>query len=219
MRCAPEDTVTTRSRSRGSSRLVSAKWPRWLVPICSSKPSLVRVSGVAMTPALLTRTSSSPSQPSANARTEARSARSSGRTSTAPVISRAAASPLAVSRTASVTRAIARASSVLASLPITLFAPVTTNVRPSRDGRSAAVHLLMDRSLTVAEREPHGGDRRAAERHLHDRRRQRDALEALPDPGDDEQLEGDDDVGQRQRATDVVDDERQRAQGPADERR
>ncbi len=38
-------TVTTRDPSTGSrlssSRPVSAKWPRWLVPNCSSKPSLV----------------------------------------------------------------------------------------------------------------------------------------------------------------------------------
>ena len=45
MRCRSEQTVTTRDRSvvtmRSSSRPVSAKWPRWLVAICSSKPSAV----------------------------------------------------------------------------------------------------------------------------------------------------------------------------------
>src|SRR5881409_3479699 len=130
-----------RSRIRGSSRLVSAKCPRWLVPICNSKPSFVRVSGVAMTPALLIRMSRSPCQESASSRTDARSARSRRRTSTVPGMPAAARSPLAVSRTASVTRAPARASSRAAMRPIPLLAPVTTTVRPSRLGRSAAVHL------------------------------------------------------------------------------
>src|SRR5947209_6432784 len=156
MRCAPEETVTTRSVMRPSSRLVSAKWPRWLVPICSSKPSFVRVSGVAITPAVLTRTSRSPARPSAKARTEPRSERSSGLTSTAPLISAAAASPLAVSRTASVTRAPARASSRAAILPMPLLAPVTTTARPSSEGRSAAVHFeeLMPGSLDAPSSAP-----------------------------------------------------------------
>ena len=50
-------TVTTREpatgSSRSSSRPVKAKWPRWLVPNCSSKPSLVVDFGVHITPALL----------------------------------------------------------------------------------------------------------------------------------------------------------------------
>ena len=45
VRWAPEETVTTRSVTCGSSRLVSAKWPRWFVPNCSSKPSAVRPCG------------------------------------------------------------------------------------------------------------------------------------------------------------------------------
>src|SRR4051812_35640689 len=141
MRCAPDATLTTRSRICGSSRLVSAKWPRWLVPICISKPSLVCDCGRAMTPALLTRMWRSPSHASANARTEERSARSSDRTSTVPGISLAARSPLAVSRTASVTRAPARASSRAAIFPMPELAPVTTTVRPSSLGRSCAVHF------------------------------------------------------------------------------
>lgn len=36
-----DETVTTRSVTLGNSRFVSAKWPRWLVPIWLSKPSLV----------------------------------------------------------------------------------------------------------------------------------------------------------------------------------
>src|SRR5436305_1502115 len=67
-RCAPEATVTTRSVTCGSSRLVNAKWPRWLVPNCSSKPSAVRPAGTIMIPALLTRTWSGPVQASAEAR-------------------------------------------------------------------------------------------------------------------------------------------------------
>jgi hypothetical protein len=50
-------TVTTRERatgsSRSSSRPVKAKWPKWFVPNCNSKPSLVVDLGVYMTPALL----------------------------------------------------------------------------------------------------------------------------------------------------------------------
>ena len=50
-------TVTTREPSTGSNRSsrspVKAKWPKWLVPNCISKPSLVVDLGVYMTPALL----------------------------------------------------------------------------------------------------------------------------------------------------------------------
>ena len=50
MRCPMLLTVTTREpatgSSRSSSRPVRAKWPRWLVPNCSSKPSLVVCFGV-----------------------------------------------------------------------------------------------------------------------------------------------------------------------------
>src|SRR6266511_1777911 len=55
--CARDDSETTRAvpaaRSEGSSPVVKAKCPRWLVPNCDSKPSSVRLSGVAMIPALL----------------------------------------------------------------------------------------------------------------------------------------------------------------------
>ena len=51
---AIDDTVTTRdspaASSAGSSRPVSAKWPRWLVPNCSSKPSEVRRNRAAPSP-------------------------------------------------------------------------------------------------------------------------------------------------------------------------
>ena len=61
-RWAPLVSVTTRASSRPSiasiSSPVSAKWPRWLVPIWSSKPSAVSLRGGAITPALFTRRSS-----------------------------------------------------------------------------------------------------------------------------------------------------------------
>ncbi len=57
------------------------------MPIWLSNPSTVCAYGTAMMPALLTSTSTL-STPSANARTEARSCRSSLRTSTSPVICR-----------------------------------------------------------------------------------------------------------------------------------
>src|SRR4051794_4733188 len=141
MRWAPEATVTTRSRTCGSSRLVSAKVPRWFVPIWSSNPSFVRRSGTAITPALLTRTSRSPSQASAKACTEARSARSSPRTSVLPGIEAAASRPRVRSRTASTTCAPARPRARAAARPMPLLAPVTTKVRPRWSGRSCAVHL------------------------------------------------------------------------------
>ena len=128
-RCALLETVTTRSLIRSSSRPVSAKCPKWLVPTCSSKPSLVRRNGVAITPALLTSTAICP-VPAANSPTEARSARSRRRTSALPGIPAAARSPLAVSRQATTTCAPARASSVAVTAPNPLFAPVTTIVRP-----------------------------------------------------------------------------------------
>src|SRR5882757_639387 len=149
-RCIIDDTVTTRSVTFGSSRLVSAKWPRWLVPIWLSNPSLVCAYGTAMMPALLTRTSTL-STPSANARTDARSCRSSWRISTSPVIPDAAASPLAVLRTASTTLAPTRASSRAVTSPRPLLAPVTMTVRPANEGRSAAVHSLMGQSLMTGQ--------------------------------------------------------------------
>src|SRR5215212_204444 len=136
-------SVTTRSVTCGSSRLVSAKWPRWLVPNCSSKPSAVRASGTAMIPALLTSTSRSPVHPAANDRTEDRSARSSCRTSTCPVSPAAACSPRAGSRTASTTRAPAAASARAVARPSPLLPPVITTVRPVCAGMSAVLHEVM----------------------------------------------------------------------------
>ena len=80
--------------SSGRSRFTSTKWPRWLVPNWVSKPSAVRPSGVAITPALAmitSRRSWSASTPSVNARTEASDARSTSRSSTAAPVAAAAA--------------------------------------------------------------------------------------------------------------------------------
>jgi hypothetical protein len=52
------------------SPVASAKWPRWLVANCVSQPAGVRISGAAISPALLTRMCSGPCQPAAKDRTE-----------------------------------------------------------------------------------------------------------------------------------------------------
>src|SRR4029079_3688260 len=142
-----DDTVTTRSPTLGSSRLVSAKWPRWLVPIWLSKPSTVCAYGTAMMPALLI-SKSTPSTPSAKARTDARSCRSSLRTSTSPVMVAAALSALCVLRTAKFVWAPTRASSRAVTSPRPLLAPVMITVRPENEGRSAAVQSVMTLTLT-----------------------------------------------------------------------
>src|SRR5438876_3639246 len=154
MRCAPLLTVTTRASSRpairSSSRPVSAKWARWLVPNWSSNPSLVSCRGwAAMTPALLmsrSRPSCALANHSANPRTEARLPRSSEPTSISALgtpawIARAASAPFSALRTARTTRAPARASSRAAKKPMPLLAPVTTATRPCWLEISAAVHL------------------------------------------------------------------------------
>ena len=100
------ETVTTRLpsvfSSTGRSLPVNAKCPRWLVPNCSSNPSLVLDFGGIMTPALLIRMSRPPSvgNPEANSSTLERSARSSTETETSELgnssrILSLAASPLA----------------------------------------------------------------------------------------------------------------------------
>ena len=72
--------------------------------------------------------------------------------------------------------------------------------------------------LRVTDDEPDGRDQRAAQRHLDQRHPQRDLLEALADPGDQQQLGADDRVGDGQRGADVGDQERQRVREAADER-
>src|ERR1700730_75894 len=143
-----DDTVTTRSVIFGSSKLVSAKWPRWLVPIWLSNPSTVCACGTAMMPALFTSTSA-PSIPSAKARTDARSCRSSLRTSTSPVMGAAAWVPLSLLRTAKIVWPPTRANSPAVTNPRPLFAPVTITVRPENEGRSAAGQSVMANTLTA----------------------------------------------------------------------
>ena len=104
---------------------------------CISQPSGVRFSGEAMTPALLTRMCSGPSQAAANDATEARTARSRGATATCllPVVammSSAVCSPALVLRTARVTSAPAPASARAVSIPIPEAPPVTMARRPVR---------------------------------------------------------------------------------------
>ena len=139
----PRTRSTTRSRDVRAAGGWSARSGRggWCRSASRSRPRC-GARGTAMTPALLMRTSRSPSQASANARTEAEVGEVELRAPRRrPSIDAAAASPLAVSRTASTTRAPARASSRAAARPMPLLAPVTTKVRPSRSGRSCAVHL------------------------------------------------------------------------------
>src|SRR5271156_461483 len=100
-----------------------------------------------MTPALLMRMSMSSLQPSANSCTDARLARSSCRTSTAPGMAAAAALPLSVSRTARTTCAPAPASIEAAARPMPLLAPVTTTVRSLMSGRWALLEVVMGNNV------------------------------------------------------------------------
>jgi hypothetical protein len=121
------------------------------VPICSSKPCLVRANGVAITPALLHRMSSRECcavNAAAKARTESRSERSSAMDSACapgtPARMRARASAVFPAlRQASTTRAPWRASSSAVKNPRPQLAPVTTATLPPRSGICAAVHCGM----------------------------------------------------------------------------
>mmetsp|Transcript_33225 Transcript_33225/g.84669 ORF Transcript_33225/g.84669 Transcript_33225/m.84669 type:complete len:239 (+) Transcript_33225:258-974(+) len=136
--CAVDATVTTRPSSSmsGSSRRVSAKCPRWLVPICSSKPCLVFCCGVAMTPALFSSSETRPSFCAISrqaALTESRSARSSFCTRARPAaapISASARSPAASSRQASTTKHPTSSSALADSAPMPELPPVTTATPP-----------------------------------------------------------------------------------------
>ena len=118
------------------------------MPNCISKPSAVSRRGMAITPALLTRTSrrSWPAAKSAaNLRTDARSARSSSASSSsapgASIWSRSTApAPRSWSRQATTTWAPALATARAVSNPSPLLAPVTTITRPVSGGMSAVVH-------------------------------------------------------------------------------
>jgi len=104
---------------------------------CISQPSGVRARGQAITPALLTRMSSGPSQPAVKLATDAWSARSNGATRTCllfvvATMSSAVRSPAATLRTARVTSAPALASARAVSMPMPDAPPVTMTRRPVR---------------------------------------------------------------------------------------
>ena len=126
-----------------------AKWPRWLVPNWSSKPSAVVRLGVYMTPALL-RSRSILSwvarRSSAARRTESSDDRSRCWTVTSapalcPAIVAAASLPLSTLRTASTTDAPRAASALAVSSPRPVLAPVTTATRPVWSGMSSVVQV------------------------------------------------------------------------------
>jgi hypothetical protein len=129
---------------------VSAKWPRWFTASCISNPSSVRRSGMAITPALLTRMSilGWPAAIwAAASRTERWDARSSDCSSsdasgTSSWIDFRAASALPWSRAAITTWPPLRASSLATSSPRPPLAPVTTATRPDWSGMSAAVQAI-----------------------------------------------------------------------------
>src|SRR3954451_14793074 len=160
----PSLRIPSRSNIEGSSKPVSAKWPRWLVPSCCSKPSAVTCRGIAITPALLTSRSScgtSACRLSAKARIDASEERSSGRTSTAASgtcsTTRArAVSPRAASRQPMMTRAPAWASSRVVTRPSPLLAPVTTATRPDWLGMSRALHFATTSPGSFANRADEG---------------------------------------------------------------
>mmetsp|Transcript_13468 Transcript_13468/g.18446 ORF Transcript_13468/g.18446 Transcript_13468/m.18446 type:complete len:285 (+) Transcript_13468:306-1160(+) len=142
-RCASEEVDTTLppslpqtepALSWSSSRQVSRKWPRWLTPNCSSKPSRVYCCGLtAITPALFHSTSTSEPTEDAYARTLSREAKSTTPTPTTGflpsarnvfLISSAAAAALPSLRHANVTAHPRRANSSAPALPIPVLEPV-----------------------------------------------------------------------------------------------
>src|SRR6266498_985853 len=141
--CAPDDTTTTRdgalARNRSSNRSVSRKWPRWLTPNVSSKPSWVSARRYRISPALFTSTSrlsKRSSTSAANDRIDRKLARSSGMTSTElfplrSAISCRAARPRSSLREVMTTWAPRPASATAASFPIPVFPPVITMTFPA----------------------------------------------------------------------------------------
>mmetsp|Transcript_21448 Transcript_21448/g.47665 ORF Transcript_21448/g.47665 Transcript_21448/m.47665 type:complete len:214 (-) Transcript_21448:87-728(-) len=159
-RCAALATVTMRvyaapvpvpvlgggaCASRGHSRPVSAKWPRWLMPKCFSNPSFVTsLSGIAITPALLHRMSMRGTvclSCSAQRSTDRRSPRSSCSQDTSPplrcLISSTAASARAGVLHSRMVFAPREASFTAVSLPSPTFAPVITATFPANDTASS----------------------------------------------------------------------------------
>src|SRR6266536_2226055 len=141
--CASDDTTTTRdgalARNRSSNRSVSRKWPRWLTPNVSSKPSSVSARRCRISPALFTSTSRWSKRSSASAANDLidrKLARSRGMTSTESfplrsVISCRAARPRSSLREVMTTWAPRPASATAASFPIPVFPPVITTTLPA----------------------------------------------------------------------------------------
>mmetsp|Transcript_10044 Transcript_10044/g.36697 ORF Transcript_10044/g.36697 Transcript_10044/m.36697 type:complete len:208 (+) Transcript_10044:806-1429(+) len=132
----------------GNSSLVSRKCDRWLTCICTSYPSAVATSFIAITPALLHSTSMLPSLPSmlftwlAASRTDWKLCRSQSTPST--VASGKAARQSSRNlvarsdlRLRQITRAPLSSSTREAILPQPVVVPVSTTVLPSMDGSPA----------------------------------------------------------------------------------
>ena len=135
--------------SCGSSSPVSRNGPKWLVAICSSRPSAVRWYGVPITPALLTSTSIGPSRGRGRGRPAYR--RQVGEVELEPLErrrpgtsaqdrARSVSASRSGERPVSTTRAPRRASSSAVWWPSPpTVVPVTTTVRPAWSGMSAEV--------------------------------------------------------------------------------
>ena len=155
MRWAVLLTVTTREPSTGSmlssSCPVSAKWPRWLVPNCSSKPSLVvaarrdhhagvvdqqidaRIGGAQLVGGGADRVQ----------RGQVELLHRDVGAGTLGGDAAAASLPLSRLRTASTTCAPLAARTAAVSYPMPVLEPVTMATRPDWSGTSASVHLVM----------------------------------------------------------------------------
>lgn len=135
---------------RGKSLLARRKWPRWFVPICSSKPSAVRSFGVCITPALFTSASSvgqASARAAAHASTLFRLARSRRTELTDAEGTRRRISARAVSaflslREVITTRAPLLARMQAASSPRPELPPVIAYVLPSSEGSCAGVQPM-----------------------------------------------------------------------------
>ncbi len=152
--CAIDDSVTTQSVSLGGSRLVSATWPKWLVPIWLSKPSLVSANGAAMMPALLiSRAAAVDTVGELVHRRQALQIQPAHLDVTAHLCG--GGLTLGGVRTARITVAPLLDDSRAVIAPRPLLAPVTITVHPANDGRSAAVQSVMldhpsDGNLAIA---------------------------------------------------------------------
>ena len=132
------------ARSAGSRARVSWKWPRWLVANCCSYPRASRITGPAMTPALLIkmcRERCEARKRAANASIDAGSARSSRSTSTRSMPASAAVAR-ARWRTPTSTEAPASLNARVVSSPMPECPPVMITLRPVKSmplSTSAAV--------------------------------------------------------------------------------